>query len=72
MLVYFREELPQVASVTCLIIRRQRRLWFSPGSLPLVLNKLSCLETLIYEPWRQFHPDCRVLTDAGTYRDHRL
>ncbi|KAK4034087.1 hypothetical protein C8A01DRAFT_19055 [Parachaetomium inaequale] len=64
MLVYFREELPQVGRVTCFVIRRQIRHWFSPRSLVLILNKLSCLETLIYEPWRQWQTDWRVLTDA--------
>ena len=68
----FREELPRVDSVTCFIIRRQLRRCLFPGALLLLLNKLPCLEHLIYEPWRQWKSGWRVLNDKCTCRYHYL
>ncbi|KAK4150191.1 hypothetical protein C8A00DRAFT_46347 [Chaetomidium leptoderma] len=66
----FQEELPQVDRVTCLIIRRQLRRWIDPNSLLLILDKLSCLEQLTYEPWRQWRSGWRVLNDKRKCQYH--
>ncbi|KAI1382464.1 hypothetical protein F4677DRAFT_452156 [Hypoxylon crocopeplum] len=58
----FREMLPRVKAVTCLIIRRQLRRCISPSGLGLLLSRFDRLEHISYEPWapyeaadREFH-----------------
>jgi hypothetical protein len=68
----FREELPRVDRVTCFIIRWQLRRCLYPSALLLILNKLACLEHLIYETWWQWESGWRVLNDKRTYRYHYL
>jgi hypothetical protein len=57
------EELPQVASITRLTIRRQLRRAFCIGALLRVLVRLNGLEHLVYEPWRQWSNGPRDLYD---------
>lgn len=63
MLLRFPEELPRVNAVTCFIIRRQLRRWFFPQSFSVILDKLCCLEQLIYEPWREWDGNRAELRD---------
>jgi hypothetical protein len=64
----FQETLPQVSIVTCFIIRRQLRRCLPPSVLGLILDKLCCLEHLIYEPWRAWETVWRRIDDKGTYQ----
>ena len=59
----FQEDVPQVGSITRLIIRRYLRRSFYPGSLFYVLKKLKALEHLVYEPWRQWENGSRKRQD---------
>ena len=65
--ICFREEPLEVESVTCLIIRRQVRRFLGWRGLSSILRKLSSLEDLIYEPWRQWEIWWRVIHDEGRY-----
>lgn len=47
--------LQEVRAVTRLVIRRQLRRCFTPFSLALIIGKLTGLEHIIYEPWRECH-----------------
>lgn len=44
-------DLPPITAVTCLMIRRQFRRYFVPGSLDRLLGRLHRLTEMIYEPW---------------------
>lgn len=68
-LLHFPKELPRVNAVTCFIIRRQLRRWFLPQSFSLILEKLCCLEQLIYEPWRAWDGDWAELRDRRKSHD---
>lgn len=46
--LHFPKELPRVNAVTCFIIRRQLRRWIPPHNLSVMLEKLCCLEQMIY------------------------
>ncbi|KAK5998763.1 hypothetical protein PT974_01145 [Cladobotryum mycophilum] len=50
----FREMLPQVDAVTCLLIRRQLRRCISPFGFGLLLSKFDRLEHISYEPWAPY------------------
>jgi hypothetical protein len=63
----FQEDLPRVEIVTGFIVRRQLRRWLQPSSLLLLLNNLSGLERMIYEPWRAWERDRRMLHDHRMY-----
>jgi hypothetical protein len=69
-LLHFPKELPQVNAVTCFIIRRQLRRWFSPQSFSVILGKLCCLEQLVYEPWRAWDGNWAKLRDRRKYGCH--
>ncbi|KAH7174566.1 uncharacterized protein B0J16DRAFT_404314 [Fusarium flagelliforme] len=61
---------PPITAVTCLMIRRQFRRYFVPGSLDPLLGRLHRLSDLIYEPWSflytHVHPD--YLVDYSYYK----
>ena len=59
----FQGEVPQVGSITRLIIRRYLRRSFYHGCLLYVLKKLKALEHLVYEPWRQWENGARKRQD---------
>ncbi|KAK4153544.1 hypothetical protein C8A00DRAFT_43548 [Chaetomidium leptoderma] len=59
----FGKEVPQIGSITRLIIRRQLRRSFHPISLFCILRKLDALEHLVYEPWRQWENGLREMQD---------
>lgn len=63
----FKEDLPRVEIASGFVVRRQLRRLLRPSSLLLVLNKLSGLERMIYEPWRVWECDWRVLNDQRMY-----
>jgi hypothetical protein len=65
--LHFKEDLPRVDTVTSFVVRRQLRRWLQPNSLLLLLNKLSGLERMIYEPWRLWERNWRVLNDQRTH-----
>lgn len=46
------ESLPEVHTVTRLVIRREYRRQIIPSVLRLLLQKLPRLQTIVYEPWR--------------------
>ncbi|KAI1505026.1 hypothetical protein F5X99DRAFT_431132 [Biscogniauxia marginata] len=50
----FREMLPRVKAVTCLIIRRQLRRRISRSGLGLLLSRFDRLEHISYEPWAPY------------------
>ncbi|GAB1317024.1 Oxoglutarate iron-dependent oxygenase protein [Madurella fahalii] len=61
--LHFKEDLPRVDIATGFVVRRQLRRWLQPSSLLLLLKKLPGLERMIYEPWRLWERDWRVLND---------
>ena len=69
-LLHFPKELPRVNAVTCFVIRRQLRRWFLPQSFSVILEKLCCLEQLIYEPWRAWDGNWAELRDRRKSRYH--
>ncbi|KAL7795950.1 hypothetical protein V8C37DRAFT_408451 [Trichoderma ceciliae] len=52
---FFLGELPRVNAVTSFVIRRQLRRWLFPMTLQLLLDKMPCLDSMVYEPWRAWH-----------------
>jgi hypothetical protein len=68
----FRKDLPRVNIITSFVVRRQLRRWLKGDSLMLLLNKLSGLNHIIYEPWRQWKHHQRMINDMGTHRYQKL
>lgn len=66
----FPAELPSVAIVTRLNIRRQLRRQLQPMKLQLVLVKLNRLEHMVYEPLRMWRRLYARLVDEGAYLTH--
>ncbi|KAK4446456.1 hypothetical protein QBC34DRAFT_486862 [Podospora aff. communis PSN243] len=54
--LHFKDDLPRL------------RRWLQPSSLLLLLNKLLGLERIIYEPWRPWERDWRVLNDQHLFQ----
>lgn len=63
----FKEDLPRVEIVSAFVVRRQLRRLLRPSSLQLLLNKLSGLERMIYEPWRAWERNWRLINDERMY-----
>ncbi len=61
----FRDTLPRVNAITCLIIRRQLRRCISPRGLGLLMDSLDRLEQLSYEPWAPYRHPTREFYDRG-------
>ncbi|TWU76955.1 hypothetical protein ED733_007202 [Metarhizium rileyi] len=51
---FVAEKLPRVNAVTALIIRRQTRRVLYPTALMLLFTSLTRLESIVFEPWRQW------------------
>ncbi|KAF3809063.1 hypothetical protein GCG54_00011259 [Colletotrichum gloeosporioides] len=51
----FTDDLPSVHAVTKFVLRRHCRRQFELGALERLLNRLPCLESLIYEPWERWN-----------------
>lgn len=69
----FQETLPQVNTVTCLIIPRQFRSWLHPSDVWRMSASLCRLERLVYEPLRIPWKSRRRVADEGEclYRNPR-
>jgi hypothetical protein len=66
----FKNDLPRVNIVTSFVVRRQLRRWLKKDSLMLLLDKLSGLNHMIYEPWKQWERHRIKINDKGTHRYH--
>ena len=66
-LLQFRQTLPRVEAVTCLIIRRQLRRCIRSAGLGLLLSRFDRLEHMIYEPWTRYEGMNRIFHRRGMH-----
>lgn len=66
----FKNELPRVNAVTCLVMRRQLRRCLSPMGLAMLLSSLNRLEHISYEPWAPYDARDREFHDRGMHSTH--
>lgn len=69
----FWQELPEVTAVTGLLLRRQTRRRWEPGSLELLFTLLPRLKEIYYEPWREWgRLDQRWTDESKSSRSPRV
>lgn len=64
----FWQEVPEVTAVTSLVLRRQTRYRWEPGTLGKLLDHLPNLQELNYEPWREWGVLDQRTTDNSKFQ----